>query len=114
MGPAQAGQVDIEHGVAIQEQELAGESVQACQHSPGRSERFLFDLIADAQPPTGAIAQHPLNQRGAVARENQDLLEPVMAGQLELVFQQRLARDRNEGLGQFAQPLLEPRAFAAG
>ena len=69
VGLADALQVHVDHGVAIEHHKFIGEQIETGQQRARRAQRFALHDGADAQAPSAAVAEMLFDHVGAVAGE---------------------------------------------
>src|SRR5687768_16730739 len=85
--------IHVHHRVAIHDDKIFRELFKSGQNRSGSTEGFALDNVLNSHSPTTAIAKVLLDDVGAVTSEYDDLVEPVLASQFDLMFQQGLAGD---------------------
>ena len=109
----EGGDVDVEQGVAVEDEEALREPLQARQHRPGRAPRRA---VVDQRHPhraEGPFVQKGFDLAGLVIDQDDRRLHARRGELAELPLQQRLAADLDQGLGPAVQARREPRALSA-
>ena len=114
MGLPDSFQIDIDHGVAIHDDEVVRQKIQARQHRPRRAQRRALHHDANPHAPPAAVAKMRVDQVGPVTGKDDDILKIMAPGQFNLVLEEGLATDGDHRLGQIAQPAAQSRSQAAG
>ena len=105
-------QVHIHQRVTVEHQEVLGERTVARQHRSGRPQWFFLDDVRNLHTPFVAVSEMALNQLGAVAGKDDDLVKAVLPGQLDLMLQQRSAANGNHRFGQITQTFAQALAHS--
>ena len=106
-------QVDVAERVARDDEERLVERVGGEPHGAGRAERALLDRVLDVQPEARAVAEVGADRLRQERDRDDDVLEAVLAEQLEDVLHARLADDRDHRLRLVRGQRPKPRALAA-
>ena len=91
-------EVDVAEGVARDDEERLVEHVAREAHRARRAERALLDRVRDVEPERVAVAEVRADRLRQERNRHDDLLEAVLAQQLEDVLHARLADDRHHRL----------------
>ncbi len=91
-------QVDVAERVARDDEERVVERVRGEPHGAGRAERALLDRVLDVQAEARAVAEVGADRLRQERDGDDDVLEAVLAQQLEDVLHARLADDRDHRL----------------
>ena len=107
--------IDVQIGISVQHEEFLLEKRQgAAKRAAGAQEARPVVMEAELDPRCASIAEGALELVAVMAVQHEDPPQAVFLEQLDDVPQERLAVDRNEGLGHLRRERAEPGSAASG
>src|SRR5207245_2446984 len=107
-------EVDVAKRVARDDEERLVEAIACEPHGSRGAERALLDRVLDVQAKRLAVAEVGTDRLRQERNRHDDVLEAVLAQQLEDVLHARLADDRDHRLRLVGRQWPEARPLAAG
>ena len=109
----QAGQVEVHDRVAVEHEEVFLQAVLNRFKSARRTQRHVLAVVLQPQSLPASVLEMRPDDFSEVAGQEEHVAAAVAAGQLELVFQDRLAGQRHHGLGNLLGERTHARPLAA-
>jgi hypothetical protein len=109
MEAPKAGEIDVEHRVAIDRKEVVVEQIQNGQNCPSCPKRRTVIYATNVNPPIFALIAKFHDLLGCVVHQDQDPLNPVLLSEDDLMLKKWLATNVGQRLRQITYPAPEPR-----
>src|SRR5688500_9506928 len=111
---ADAAEVDVQVGIAVQDEEGVGKPRQRVCKCAGCAARRGFHCVLDAEVVARSVADVRADRFVAVVDKQQHPRKAVDAAQIELVIEDGASEQRDQRLRQVARPFTQPRALPPG